>query len=622
MFIPLGKSKFQRMGTRACSQNQIERYKYQMHTMECMHLYKSKLLHTFSPSILLEMKRPTLRSKSLTCESNRIVTRPTAAKKPIDHILVYLRELQLPIIWIVGLPSRKIFQIRRDFCKQLAKKFEFGYINIDDEIDKWRERQFRSSQEDADVSAENNPRKENARRIEKIYFGTSLAKQYFRDINVRVAIPYDLEETTQYALLMKSSGSDIQLHQGVNMDDYLYDEQESATQRVTKNCKLSRQRINFNLANVFTPHMVLELLKFAMIENLPAKGFVIEGVPYELEEAEAFEKFFYPAALGIFFCEGKGKNEIVRTSKRHRQLPSQVPTEPVAIASKHIKRLKPFSLAQAEKICNVYGHKIIRIIHAEDVDKDTIEFINNLVKKNLEHYPDILTGTSRIDDYSQIPSRTSLNTHLEKSSTEQIHCSSSDMLLTAFSSSENVASVPQSRELIPRQQFASTSKIGKEEIITKMRKKRNLASSKNKLEKAKDEMLKTMLDGKVDEILKEMKSKSSIQWRVEETEERKEHGKVVESSTTTIVSSICTEKTESVTKKVLDHDESESINALAPEEEEKPITVETVIEEENVTDDFMSNPQTPASVNEALDVTMGDIFYGSKLNTPYSSSRG
>lgn len=151
----------------------------------------------------------------------------------------------------------------------------------------------------------------------------------------------------------------------------------------------------------------------------------MDSVPFDLVEGLQFEKIFYPAALAIYFTEGvpqkkqRAKDRRVTasstgtaaggggggaTTSKKNPASRDIFSEKrgggkpnVFLKAKSHKRLGIFNLGEGDKLCRQFGGKTIRIINAEDVERDTMEFLNELVQRNLNKYPDILEGKAVLD---------------------------------------------------------------------------------------------------------------------------------------------------------------------------------------------------------------------------------
>jgi hypothetical protein len=159
-------------------------------------------------------------------------------------------------------------------------------------------------------------------------------------------------------------------------------------------------KICYDTTHPFKTDKILDLLKFAMMEGLPCEGFIIDCFPCNLEEADKFEQIFYPAAMGIFFVAGTLKRVAghpiqQRTIRGRRRKKIPAGTDPI-LYPQTLKRRHQYTHRDAIKICNVYGRKIARIIEAEDIDAETLGFLNELVRSNLERYSDLLQGQTRL----------------------------------------------------------------------------------------------------------------------------------------------------------------------------------------------------------------------------------
>ncbi|ODN05695.1 Protein Flattop [Orchesella cincta] len=310
-----------------------------------------------------------------------------------DHVLEYLQELGLPIIWIIGPPTKHTYQKRKQFSKQLAATLGFSYVNLDEKIVEWKERQTICTCDGTTACSHASLRSGTASHS---LAGTSIA-------------PSKLPTNVQPLL-----SSNMPSPQSSRPDSY--NSNSSHIQSI-----LESQRITFDTALPIERNKIMELYKFAMVEGLPCGGFVMDMVPLDLVEGIAFEKTFYPAALAIYFTEGapqpknKGKlkeRRITATSntaataadmgKQKILSPIELlmkarKEENVFLRMRHHKRLGTFSPVEGEKICRQYGNKTIRVINAEDVENETMEFLNELVRKNLEKYPLIMDGQAKLD---------------------------------------------------------------------------------------------------------------------------------------------------------------------------------------------------------------------------------
>ncbi|CAL8110620.1 unnamed protein product [Orchesella dallaii] len=312
-----------------------------------------------------------------------------------DHVLEYLQSLSLPIIWIIGPPTKNTIQKRKQFSKQLAATLGFSYVNLDEKIVEWKERQT----------------------ICTCAGTTACSHSSFRS------------GTTAHSLASTSIApsklpTNVQPLLSSNMPSTQSSRPESCNSNASHiQSILESQRISFDTALPIERNKIMELYKFAMVEGLPCGGFVMDTVPHDLVEGIAFEKMFYPAALAIYFTEGtpQSKNKGKLNERRVTAISNAASTagagdigqqkilspiellkkvrkeENIFLRMRHHKRLGFFSPTEGEKICRQYGNKTIRIINAEDVENETMEFLNELVKRNLEKYPLIMDGKAKLD---------------------------------------------------------------------------------------------------------------------------------------------------------------------------------------------------------------------------------
>jgi len=130
-------------------------------------------------------------------------------------------------------------------------------------------------------------------------------------------------------------------------------------------------RIIFDPAEKLGTMKILELLKFAMLEALPAEGFVIENFPLDLGDVVNFERTFYPATLGIYFTETFFRN---RDSGR-----ALGPLRKNVSFPCHHQRIKGFSYEKGEQVVQQHGEKVICIVNAESVTNNTLKMLENLL---------------------------------------------------------------------------------------------------------------------------------------------------------------------------------------------------------------------------------------------------
>lgn len=60
---------------------------------------------------------------------------------PEDPLLLYLKALSLPVIWIVGNPTQEIRRRRKEISLRLAAELDFALIDLEDEVEKWIKRE-------------------------------------------------------------------------------------------------------------------------------------------------------------------------------------------------------------------------------------------------------------------------------------------------------------------------------------------------------------------------------------------------------------------------------------------------------------------------------------------------
>lgn len=68
--------------------------------------------------------------------------RPSTPRVEIDPYLVYLRDLALPTIWVLGVPTSTIRQKRKRLCQEIADELDFAYVELNDCIANWTRRQM------------------------------------------------------------------------------------------------------------------------------------------------------------------------------------------------------------------------------------------------------------------------------------------------------------------------------------------------------------------------------------------------------------------------------------------------------------------------------------------------
>jgi hypothetical protein len=148
-----------------------------------------------------------------------------------------------------------------------------------------------------------------------------------------------------------------------------------------------------------------------MIESIPTNGFVIESYPYDQHDASQFESMFYPAVLALYLTESnilqkstesigrKDRNSLKSESPANvRNLYTESNPEVELVIPKHAKRMKEFSFEEAEIVCDKYAGKLVRIISAEVLNKDTFAFVNRVLRNCLEVYPNEPSDFSTIPD--------------------------------------------------------------------------------------------------------------------------------------------------------------------------------------------------------------------------------
>lgn len=325
----------------------------------------------------------------------KFAPRKVDTSPPPDLLLEYLKHLGLPIVWIIGPSTKYTFQKRKQFSKQLATCLGFGYVSLEDKVQEWKDRQqictCGSSPSLGSASTGGGvPSSPPTGPLHSLAL-TSIAPSKLPTnvppfISPNIPSPPDTSpaEANEYILSI-----------------------------------LESQRIAFDTAMPIERNKILELYKFAMAECLPCNGFIMDSVPFDLVEGLQFEKVFYPAALAIYFTEGvpQKKQKVKPKDRRITATATSIHTEAkknlmspldflernrrqnanVYLRPRSHKRLGTFSLAEGDKICKHFGGKTIRIINAEDVEKDTMEFLNELVKKNLDRYQDIIEGKCKLD---------------------------------------------------------------------------------------------------------------------------------------------------------------------------------------------------------------------------------
>ncbi|CAG7734688.1 unnamed protein product [Allacma fusca] len=211
--------------------------------------------------------------------------RPQGVKPAVDPILNQLRERRLPIIWMVGLPTERIQKLREKFCEELSRALDYAYININDSIERWKLRQGVRFAEPVPCTGnlkENIPPSSSLPTRHKLQSAFQPAS---------ICIPAQISPSLLNQVIAYDKTPDraaLAYAYHVNIHRQSRQRQATAVSQVAQQfdpitgeeiqMNSPGNMIQFDLGQPFTRDKLMDLLKFAMVESNPTKGYIIDGV--------------------------------------------------------------------------------------------------------------------------------------------------------------------------------------------------------------------------------------------------------------------------------------------------------------------------------------------------------
>ena len=366
---------------------------------------------------------------------------------PEDPILARIKQRHLPIIWIIGEPTKSIKNIFTDFCHQLSDTFGFKYISLDQQIAAWYEREIMST-----------PGK---------YWKTVNHQKKHQKSPLGLVPPH---KGTQLKICAKITDS-LQLvshSYDRKLRAFIKSSQAAPNSALLNTPKLTE--ITLDTSEALSQDKLMELLKYAMVEEMTplTRGFLLEASFSDRSDLQKFKQSFYPPTLGIYFTESVINEAIGGASQKTRNSPdfnrllkSKVKLE----LPRNYKRSKDYAFQEVENLCGAFRNRVIRVVNAEHLKPTTLQYIMNIIRTQLAASTDgdpttAFDTTVAVLTNSDIPNDSSADTQnfAKRNSTASFqHVQDGRSPKTRDSAHAATSAPPPSSQMQPKHAFPSPS---------------------------------------------------------------------------------------------------------------------------------------------------------------------
>lgn len=234
----------------------------------------------------------------------------------------------MPIIWIFGFPQASK-QTRYNFTHKLSKRLNFKCLDMDAEILLWNS-------------------------------NSNLYHDFLKMSN-----RFSKSEITRKPMTSE---------QQYKIPKYLKTVQDRAT-------RMSKRLIS-NRCERLQLRGVLEMIKLAMILHYPTNGYILMNFPFNIEEAEEFERVFWPVTTGIYFMDSPWSSNLQESSSSSLEYNKAY----------RFKRDDTYLESKVERCCDVFGYKCIKVLNAENIQKEHFQRLDELVNMFLSSVPKMVIG--------------------------------------------------------------------------------------------------------------------------------------------------------------------------------------------------------------------------------------